>query len=90
MQRLWVKVRLQQERFYVCWDQSKLIEKDQIRNIEAKLTKEKDNVKLSLFRDMGIVPNVSLLAFEKIPQKFYSDMLLNKTDNAFKDIQAKP
>jgi hypothetical protein len=39
---------------------------------------------------MGIVPNVSLLAFEKIPQKFYSDVLLNKTDNTFKDIQAKP
>jgi len=90
LQRLWVKVGLQQERLCVCRDQSKLIEKNQIRNIEIKLTKEKDNVKLSLFRDMGIVPNVSLLAFEKIPQKFYSDVLLNKTDNTFKDIQAKP
>ena len=39
---------------------------------------------------MGIVPNVSLLAFEKIPQKFYSDILLNKSESIFKDIQAKP
>ncbi len=39
---------------------------------------------------MGIVPNVALLAFEKIPSKFYLDLLGKKSSlDAFKDYRPK-
>lgn len=38
-------------------------------------------------RDIGIVPNLSLLAFEKIPIKVYHELISSKLDDGFKDFQ---
>jgi len=43
---------------------------------------------MNLFRDLGIVPNISLIAFEKIHLKVYYDLLKQKPENEFKDYQS--
>jgi hypothetical protein len=40
--------------------------------------------------EVGIVPSVSLLAFEKLPFQFYLDLLAGKREGVFRDFQPKP
>lgn len=57
------------------------------RNYIPCLSKEKNSVIEVIFSDVGVVPNISLLAFEKIPTRYYYDLLKEKNDDSYKDYQ---